>query len=423
MHAETLTERLLNGRAAAWWALVLLAATALHALLWLISQPEIVFSDFHKAYFHAAEQVFYHGPVPTWPIEENSPEVGFVNIPGLVWLFVPLVPLGETAAAWAFLALGAAATAGAYALLVRLGRPAPRAAGALLLLFLANGPLVNSLREGNTTHFILLLLIVALLLWRRRRDFAAGLVLGLTAMIKPPLMLLGIYFLLRGRWRVVAGGAATIAATVAVSLATFGLEINLAWYKACIEPFMKGAIAAFNVQSIDGFLMRLVTGPDELDNWFPLQPSTAHRVARIALVATLFIGAYWLIRRAARARPSEGVSARDYVEFSIVLVIALVSTPVSWTHYYLLLLLPWGLYLSGQLALPDDAATRRLVWASCLLCSLPVVAPPEQPEWLAEILSRTVVSAWLFGAFLMLAALARGALAAVHAPVPAAAKS
>jgi hypothetical protein len=176
------------------------------------------------------------------------------------------------------------------------------------------------------------------------------------------------------------------------------------------------------VQSIDGFLMRLVTGPDELDNWFPLEPSTAHRVARVALVAALLIGAYWLMRRAAHARPSEGVTARDCVEFSIVLVIALVSTPVSWTHYYLLLLLPWGLYLGGQLALPDDAATRRLVWASWLLCSLPVVAPPAEPEWLAEILSRTVVSAWLFGAFLMLAALARGALAVGAAPVPAAGK-
>ena len=111
MHAGAITERLLNGRAAAWWALVL-AAAGLHALFWTISQPPLAFSDFYKAYFHAAEEVFYNGPVPTWPIEENSIEVGFVNIPGLVWLFVPLVPLGEAAAAWAFLGLGVAGTIG-----------------------------------------------------------------------------------------------------------------------------------------------------------------------------------------------------------------------------------------------------------------------------------------------------------------------
>jgi hypothetical protein len=420
MLAETVTERLRGGRVSLWLALIA-AAGGIHALLWMVSQPEVAFSDFYKAYFHAAEEVFHKGAVPTWPIDENSPEVGFVNIPGLVWLFVPLVPLGEFNAAWVFLALSAAATLGAFALLTRLGQASPRAKVALFALLLVNGPLVNSLREGNTTHFILLLLALALLLWRGGRDFAAGLVLGFTAMIKPPLMLFGLYFLLRGRWRAVAGGATTIAAIVAVSLATFGLEINLGWYRACIEPFMKGAIAAFNVQSIDGFLIRLVTGPDELDNWFPLEPSTAHRVVRIALVAALLIGAYWLMRRAGRpASAPRAVGPRDFAEFSIVLVIALVSTPVSWTHYYLLLLLPSGLYLGGQLALPDDAVTRRLIWASWILCSLPVVAPPAEPEWLAEILSRTVVSAWLFGGFLMLAALARGALASARLPLPAA---
>ncbi len=417
MHADTLTERWRNGRAAAWWMLVL-AAAVVHALFWLISQPEILFSDFNKAYFHAAEEVFRKGPVPTWPVEPDSSEVGFVNIPGLVWLFVPLVPLGKTAAGWAFLGLGASAVIAAYVLLLRLGGATPRAAGILFLLFLANGPLVNSLREGNTTHFILLLLIAALLLWRAGREFAAGLALGLCAMIKPPFLLFGLYFLLRGRWRIVAGGAAIIAAITALSLATFGLEINAGWYKACIEPFMRGAIAAFNVQSIDGFLIRLVTGADELDNWYPLEPSAVHRIARTAIVVALFAGTFWLMRRAAPARASAGVTRRDYLEFSIVLVIALVSTPVSWTHYYLLLLLPWGLHLGGQLALPEDAVTRRLVWASWLLCALPVVTPPDHPEWLAGILSRTVVSAWLFGAFLMLAALVRGALVPAQVPAP-----
>jgi len=413
MGTDAMTDRF--GGTGAWWALVL-AAAAIHAVFWFISQPEILFSDFYKAYFHAAEALLYEGPRPTWPVEEGSTEVGFVNIPAVAWLFVPLVPLGEVPAAWVFLGLGAAATIGAYALILRFGRLGARAGVALLVLFLLNGPLVNSLREGNTTHFVLLLLVVALLLWRAKSEFAAGLVLGFCAIIKLPLVLFGLYFLLRGRWRVVAGGATTIAAVVLVSLATFGLEINIGWYEACIAPFTSGAIAAFNVQSIDGFLMRLATGASEIDNWFPLEPSTAHRVARIALVAVLFIGAVWLIRRAARrAAPATGaLSARDLREFMIVLVLALVTTPVSWTHYYLFLLLPWGLYIGGQLELPDDAVTRRLVWGSWILASLPVVAPPAQPEWLAELLSRTAVSAWLVGGFLMLAALARGAYMAAR---------
>lgn len=402
-----------RANAIAWLGLVA-AAVAIHAAYWLISAPESLFSDFLKAYFHAAETLFEQGPVPTWPLSEDSAEVGFVNLPVLAWLFVPLVPLGELGAGWVFLGLGIAATLTAYALILRFGKPNRRLALALLVLFLANGPLVNSFREGNTTHFVLLLLVAALLLWRARLDYAAGLVLGFCALIKLPLMLFGAYFLLRGRWRIVAGGATMVAGAALLSLAIFGLEINIGWYEACVAPFMRGAIAAFNVQSIDGFLIRLTTGADELDNWFPLEPSLAHRVARVVILAGLFIGAFWLIWRAHRRAlsPAAGseLSSRDLLEYVIVLNLALVTTPVSWSHYYLFMLLPWGLYIGGHLPLPEDATTRWLVWSSWLLSSLPVVVPPTEPEWLAEVLSRTAVSAWLFGGLLMLAALARGAL-------------
>lgn len=399
------------------------AAAAIHALYWMVSAPEALFSDFFKAYYHAAETLLYQGPGPTWPMGDGEPEVGFVNLPVLAWLFVPLVPLGEPGAGWAFLALGVAAIAAAYALILRFGTPNARIGLALLLLFLVNGPLVNSLREGNTTHFVLLLLVAALLLWRAGADFAAGLVFGFCALVKLPLLLFGAYFLLRGRWRVAGGGATAIAAAAALSLAIFGLDVNIGWYEACIAPFARGAIAAFNVQSIDGFLIRLATGADELDNWLPLEPSPAHRVARIVIVAGLFVGAFWLIRRAQRrASPlaaTFGPSSRDLLEFAIILNLALVTTPVSWSHYYLLMLLPWGLYIGGHLPLPGDATTRWLVWSSWALSSLPVVVPPTEPEWLAEVLSRTAVSAWLFGGLLMLAAMARGALLATRAAGPA----
>ena len=78
-----------------------------------------------------------------------------------------------------------------YALLLRLGDFNIATGAMLALSILASGPLVNSLREGNTTHFVLLLLVVALLLWRAGKEYAAGLVLGLCALFKLPLMLFG----------------------------------------------------------------------------------------------------------------------------------------------------------------------------------------------------------------------------------------
>jgi hypothetical protein len=51
-----------------------------------------------------------------------------------------------------------------------------------------------------------------------------------------------------------------------------------------------------------------------------------------------------------------------------------------------------------------------------LLVSLPVIILPLDSGLIAAIGSRTLVSAWLFGGLMMLAALIRGALS-THAPV------
>ena len=167
----------------------------------------------------------------------KSAVLGFVNIPILAWLFVPLAPLGELAAAWVFLALGVVATVACFFLLLRLGDFHAASGAILALSFLANGPLVNTLREGNTTHFILLLLVVALLLWRAGAEYSAGLVFGLCALFKLPLLLIGVYFLLRRRWRIVAGGATMIGAIVLSSLLMFGLDTKSAGTAAASSRF------------------------------------------------------------------------------------------------------------------------------------------------------------------------------------------
>jgi hypothetical protein len=392
------------------WLLVAAFGIAAQVILWSISEPVDLFSDFYKAYFPAAHRLLTEGAVATWVTPESA-AVGFVNLPILAWLFVPLALLGESAAGWAFLVVGIAAVAVTYMMLLRLGDFDVLTGAMLALSILANGPLVNSLREGNTTHIVLLLLTVALLLWRAGSEFAAGAVLGLCALIKLPLMLFGLYALLRGRWRMVAGGTTAIAGAGLLSLAVFGLQINIDWYRNCVEPFVGGVMPAFNVQSIDGFLARLETGPARMMEWTPHAPSLWHRIVRSVVLALLFLSAFVAIIRgrnqyAAATRPF----GRNALEFSIVLVLAVVTSPVSWSHYYLLLLLPWALYLGGRLGLPYDAATHGLMAVGMLLAPLPIIMLPGHTGLLAEVTSRTVVSAWLFGGLLMLTALVRGAI-------------
>jgi hypothetical protein len=395
-----------DGRTVAVWAAAVAAGAVIQALLWLVSEPAVRFSDFYKAYYPVAESLWFDGARDTWPLAETGAG-SFVNLPIVGWLFVPLVAFGEDNAGWAYLALGVAAVAGIWFLLSRLGRTDRATGPVLLLLILCNGPLVNSLREGNSTHFILLLLIAVLMLQAAGCSFAAGLVLGFCAIMKLPLLLYGLYFLVRGQWRVVAGGAMAIVLTGLLSLAVHGLDANVGWYGDSVAPFLGGVIPAFNVQSIDGFLMRLQTGTGALMDWLPHVPSIFHVIARTLAVAGLLCGSYWLMRRARAPRPGDRAAERDVLEYVLVLNLAIVISPISWSHYYLFLLLPWALYLCGRLDLPDDAMTNCLMWGGIVLSSLPVVILPLRPDWFGELMARTVVSACLFGGLLTLAALIR----------------
>lgn len=401
-----------------------LSGAAIHSALWQISEPAILFSDFFKAYYPAGEAVLADEVASLY---REGAEVTFVNMPIMAFLFAPLGRLDDFDAGWIFLALGLTAALASWALLARIGRYRGSSAALLAFIFLINGPMVNSLREGNTTHFLLLLLALALLLWRAGWDYSAGLVLGFCALFKLPLLLFGGYFLLRRRWRILAGGATMAALIIGLSLWLFGLATHIAWYRVCVEPYMLGVIPAFNVQSIDAFLLRLSTGAALLQDWTPMPLPPVYRVVRTILLLAIYGAAVALIWRAGRREPlprvSGGLSTRDLTEFSLILTVALVSSPLAWTHYYLLLLLPWSLYQGGLLSLPDDTLSRSLMWSALALTSLPVLMPNLSPGLAAELVARTIVSMWLFGGLLMLIALARGAWSMGEATMGAATSS
>jgi hypothetical protein len=403
----------------AWLAAIVIGG-AIHLSLWPLSEPPTLFSDFFKAYWAAAEKLYQGGPEAVYPFTVRG---NWSNLPVLAWPFVPLVPLGHDGAGWTFLGIGIAATIAAWALLVRFAGLRGPMAAALLFLFLVSGPLLNSLREGNTTHIVLLLMVIGLFMWRARQDYVAGLLFGFCATVKLPLLLLGIYFFARRRWAIVAGGATTVIVAVGLSLMLFSLNEHYEWFQDTIASNLGKTIPAFNVQSIDGFLMRLSTGTEELLYWGPIEPALAHKIVRNLALAFLIGGFGWLMWRSERkglvsTTPGE-MTPYDLLQFSMVLILALVTSPLSWTHYYLILLAPLALYLGGRLPLPDDGMTRWLFWPGYLMTSIPVIMPKMEidpnppPGWLAELAARTIMSVWLFGGLLMLACFARGLVLAV----------
>jgi hypothetical protein len=377
---------------------------AIHAILWWISEPDMLFSDFHKAYFPAAGLLWEVGPTQAWPLPE--PGVGgFVNVPVMAWLFVPLLPLGSELASWAFLVLGVVAVAGAWHVCCVLWQLSGTCRAWLAFAFLVNGPLVNSLKEGNTTHFVLLLLVAGLAIAKRGKRLAAGSLLGLAMLIKLPLLLLLPYLVFARHWRIAAAAVAVIAAVAALSLAVHGYGVNRSWYIDSILPYLGRTVAAFNVQSIDAFLFRLQAGPLHLLDWTAHDVPIHLKLVRIALVGSILLaGAALLWIRKNRTIPGDSAGSIDPWEYSLVVTGAVTLSPLSWTHYYLLLLLTWSVYFGSRDAFCYGSVPRRLLTLGFVLSSLPVVVLEIDGSWL-ELYSRTLQSAWLFGGILMLIAI------------------
>lgn len=375
----------------AWLPLLLAAAVA--PLLWLYSEPRPhqLFEDLRVAYLGAAQAIF-DDPVGLY----RSHNHGFVNIPIVALPFVPLAAAGG-AAPWLFTLAGLAAAGWAAFALSRLGSVGRPTAPWIPALFLLCGPLYNSLREGNTTHLLLALLVLALLCLERGREATAGALLGICGVVKLPLFLLGAPLLLRGRARAALAMAAAATGCALLSVALFGWEAHTTWWNEILRPSSGKPLGAFNVQSLDGMWVRLLTGPRHLRDWQPIaEPGGAFFALRYAaslalLAATLF----WLGRAGAPRSPR---ALRH--ELVITLALAMLLSPISWSHYALWLLIPLALFATGDLPRPTGLAAA-LLGIAALAVLAPVQLVPPGPGWLREAWARVFVSHAALGTLLL----------------------
>ncbi|HEY9711187.1 MAG TPA: glycosyltransferase family 87 protein [Oculatellaceae cyanobacterium] len=368
--------------------------------MWIVSDHFPLFSDFNVAYYPAGRLILQN-PSELFQEDDLKNILGFVNIPIIAILFTPFSFLSLPNAHLLLAVLSGLAIFTACYFLVKLTKVSGSERLALLGLFVINGPLYYSLRQGNSTHFVLLLLLAGLFCIQAKREIWLGSLLAIAGLLKIPLFLLGIYYLMRGRLRVVVGFSATLLAILGASLILFGFDLHLAWFQHCIQPYAGKPMPAFNVQSVDGFLARLLTNSD-LIKWVPIEVSWDFKVIRYALLSLLVGTAIWVCWR---SKPPSTLEVEN-LEFSIVLCLALVISPISWTHYYLFLLLPLSLYLGKRLAVPKGQLWFNLVLLSTLLISLPVKLPPQPSNpVLSLVISKFLVSHYFFGGLLLLGVL------------------
>lgn len=306
------------------WGVTGAASATMALYLFMVSWPPGMFADFRRGYLAAGRAVL-EGPDVLFPILARA---DFVNLPIVAYLFAPFGLVPGAVAALAFFGLGGIAVLVAWRLMCR-HFGFDRAERALALFALACfGPILYSFREGNTSHILLAALMWGIMLAAAKRDFLAGAVFAAAAIIKPLLLLIGIYYFFRGRFRIVAGGVAMCVGAFLLSVLVVGWDMNAYW----VVEFRKFAalpMPGYNAQSIASALMRFAQGPDSYENWVPQALSPMAGAAATGGVLLLLAVGAWAVWTHRKREPGE-------TELGLYLIItfACVASTVSWSHYY-----------------------------------------------------------------------------------------
>jgi hypothetical protein len=365
------------------------------------STDPFIFRDFLHAYYPAGRLIIedltqLYSFSKTVDGATQPVIYGFVNLPIVAYLFTPFSLFGENTANLLYFILGVAAIIWAAWLLVRQFKLRSHSLAIFIGIVGINAPIFNSLWLGNSTHLVILPLIASLFYFNNKKYVWSGIFLAIAGLIKLPLFFLLCYFLLKKRWSAVWGFGATLLLVVAASILVCGFSLNVTWFQQCILSFADKTFAGDTLQSVDSFLIRLLTHAP-IDSFEPIAVDWRFKLVRYAGLLVLVGGTFWVVFQ---SRNIESTTVNS-LEFCTFLTLALVISPISWTHYYLLLLLPIALYLNGGLALPKP--WNWLMGASIALVIAPNVRNSPVNHPVVEALTRHfLVSHYFWGGILML---------------------
>lgn len=302
--------------------------------------------DFHHEFWPAAVRVL-HGANPYGLAWQNFN--GGVAFPYPALTAVAFVPLALLPHAFAD-ALYTAALLGATLLtLVVLKVRDWRIFGVVLLW----GPVAAAWQSANLT---LLLLLGIACLWRvRHRPFVAGLLLAILVSLKPFVWPLAIWLVATRRWRALGCAAACAGALNLIAWSVVGVS-QVHAYRHVVQRVT--AIMEHRGYSLINFASHLGAG------------QTLAYLIMVAVVAGVLAGCLLL-----------GYRGDDRGSLALSIAAAILATPVLWTHYFALAIVPLAL------------ARPRLSWGWMLpilfwLC--PSTAPATWQIGLALLINAAV---------------------------------
>lgn len=235
-------------------------------------------------------------------------------------------------------------------------------------LLLTSGALTHHLFQGQWNLILLLLMTGCWAADRAGRDVLGGSLLGAAMALKlfPGFLLL--YFVVRRQWRSVAAALGVFVLLNAAALTLFGAD-SFRTYFFEIVPQVGQFRDTWPNASLMGFWSKLFDG-SRSGHVVPLWNNVLlMQAAYLISSGLLVLAAGWRVWQA----KSRG--QRD-VAFGLCIIAMLLVSPVTWNHYFVMLILP--LAVLWQTA-------ERSVWQRSFVAAAVLMLLTIQPQWIWSI--------------------------------------
>lgn len=343
-------------------------------------------NDFGRAFASVesvarGDKLYAHNASIPWRLDEiHTIMLKNLNPPHFHLLLEPLVGLSERTALVVWMIAGLICLLLSIARIVREARVVytPVEKGAATL---ASVVFVGTSTALITGHMSFLLLLMFTLGWsaaRRKKWMESGVWLGIAASLKPFLLIFGVYYLIVRRPRAVLAFTIALIACHLLGIAYYGSDAYRDWL-ANLSGAGDWSYLPMNA-SIMGFLKREFT----INPIFPaIAYLNSNSIRLIWLTASAAIGAASLFVAARIIEPSDVDRG-----FAIVMIAALLISPLGWTYYFWLPVGPtFALaYARGRESNASSKPPRAAFHASktLVLAALPGLALPLYATTIAE---------------------------------------
>jgi alpha-1,2-mannosyltransferase len=264
----------------------------------------------------------------------------------------------------------------------------------LLTSFLAVGfyPLLRAVQLNQSTLLVSACVGSALFAAMLGRDFLAGVMVGLTAALKPQMAIVVLLLFWQSR-RFLRGGLAAMTFAALLSLATAGWADHVD-YVTRILPHLSVGYAFYPNQSWSGAILRLA-GASLLDPTLA-KPTLGVRVAEIATSLATLIVAAWCLRTAARRSSAQApdalVSAIAFAWLAVTL-----ASPITWEHHFTPCIFLYAFLLSTWSSWTSNARLAAMA-------SLPLIASYLEVRSWTGCMGRILSSYCFIGALFLMGA-------------------